>query len=196
MLVNGLGSYLPECETIKESSSVRERLALHLSSEDNDVVVRQLSSGVVAIDFWDFDPEVYDNDGPTPEMARQKRAVAVEIVRTLVGGCGARFAYMSTASDKSVAEPGHLDFAARISDLLAKRDELEDALRRPYYFWLVAVARDDHNLGALVTRVLANWTPIGEMGDTLLWEAPDEHPVFMDADRQPKQTLTARTEFV
>ena len=75
MLVNGLGSYLPECETIKESSSVRERLALHLSSEDNDVVVRQLSSGVVAIDFWDFDPEVYDNDGPTPEMARQKRAV-------------------------------------------------------------------------------------------------------------------------
>ncbi|MCG8424978.1 MAG: hypothetical protein MJE77_44420 [Proteobacteria bacterium] len=176
-----LGARLPRIEVISEQAGGRQSHALRMQGQQDDVVVRQEQDTIVAADLWDFDSEVYDRGGPSQAMADRKRATALALLRALVAECGARLAYMSSATEKLVGDPGHHELSREMAAGLSDRALLATCLQRPCYFWLVAVPEQDVALRRHITSVRPDWTVLDDdSSHVIVLEDQDEQPIFMD----------------
>ncbi len=177
-----LAPCLPKVEIISEQATGRQWPALHMYSEHDDVVVRQKECGIVSVDFWDFDSDIYDQGGPNQEMANHKRDTALALVRTLIRECGARLAYMSSASDKLASEVGHHEIVRGIMAGLDSPESLATHLRQPCYFWIMAMAKEDTALQKQVALAQPHWVVIDDGPGIILMEDRQEQPMFMDVE--------------
>lgn len=130
------------------------------------------------IEFWDFDSDVYDDDGPTGEQAAAKRAAALTGLAALVQS-GARLAFVASAEDNYVGEPGHAETAERISARVGELPGLAAELRRPLYFWLLACRADDDELVA-VLRGRRDSVPVDAPAGLFVVEEIDGRPLFTE----------------
>lgn len=142
----------------------------------NEILLSCSGPRTVSIEFWDFDPDVYDDDGPTPEMVDTKRRTALTMLSTLVGVCGASLAYLSSAPDNFTGHPSHADFADVIAACLAQGDSLIPSLRRHCYFWLFASREPE--LQRTIAQHRTDW-------DILESESGEMYKIYEDTSEQP-----------
>lgn len=133
----------------------------------------------VAIDFGDFDSELYD-EGLTDAMQQEKRHLALALHEALVGA-GAVLVYTESRDDTSETYEPPLDRATRVDQAHARGDspavqrELKES--RP---WLVAVRHDSaltDGLDEWLSTELSRVRAMGEQG--AVYEHRHERPLFL-----------------
>lgn len=134
------------------------------------------------LDFWDFEPEIYDADGPTREMALTKRAAALRILEELVH-LGAWLAFVSAAEDNFAGSPSPWDLAELISAAYQRNDlDLVRSLLTPGMYWLIACDPEDPGLAGIRQALDGSFQPVA--GQAGCWESRADRPLFM-AGRAP-----------
>lgn len=141
---------------------------------------------LVAIDFSDFDSELYDA-GLTDAMRQDKRRIALTLHGALVGA-GALLAYTESADDHSESYEPPVDRAARIALAHAENDvqtvQHEVQKSGP---WLVAVRHDSAVATGLNAWLAADFSPVLAV-DALgaVYEHRYERPLFLPPAERPR----------
>lgn len=182
---------IPESQTLSFENP--EKALLFLKQKDIEIARFWLASdlqslefihlpeGDWAVDFWDFDAEVYDSGGPTESMRLAKRKVAFILHRALIESCGAWLSYTSRADDRYCGCDDHFETAHRIFEALRGREfhTIARLLKRPGYFWLVSLRKGTALVKALAEELQAEFDEIGGGRESALFEHQVNRPYFL-----------------
>ncbi|MEM9488831.1 MAG: hypothetical protein AAGC55_06785 [Myxococcota bacterium] len=176
---------LPDIEQVHYKNEFDDyyQISMH-NAYDDDVALRLLRDGNPMVEFWDFDPQIDDDGGPTWAMAEYKRHSAIRVLSALTDAVGARFAYVTTYHYKHSEDRQH-DFQEQIAAALAAFDNsdrapFQAALREESWLWMVAVRKDEARLTECIERTLPSWDRVADSETSAVYEDRQGRPLFMN----------------
>ena len=123
---------------LRNKTTDRHITYLWLANDLHTIKFEFTSEVYIKSDFWDYNSEVYD-EGITEELKNEKSQLAVHLLETMIVGCGAEFAYISSVDDEDSGFDIHAEVTSNALLCLKYRD-ITNLLERPSYFWLIASA--------------------------------------------------------
>lgn len=136
--------------------------------------------GYLAVDFWDFDSEWYDNGDPSKEMKTEKRQLALNLHAAIIERCGALLSYTSSADHKYCGFDGHYETADMIYDSIRRQEfnVLSLILARPLFFWLLGL-RKPIAAGVLREQVRIDFGEVYRNNQAVIFEHKTSRPFFL-----------------
>lgn len=153
-----------------------------LASEFHSIDCMLMQNGYLAVDFWDFDSEVYNSGGPSEEMRASKRRLALMLHTTLIRNCDALLSYTSSADDKYSGPDGHYETGDMVIDLIRSRksDVFLQILQRPLFFWLVGLRKPTAIANLLEAQLQKDFGDVYQENDIAIFEHKTNRPFFLE----------------
>ncbi|MEM9490766.1 MAG: hypothetical protein AAGC55_16580 [Myxococcota bacterium] len=185
--VGALRERFPRVKYERLQLDARDHLDVRMYNEHDEIALEVLRDGTIMVEFWEFDPDVHDEGGPTRAMAEHKWHSAVRTLTALTDAVGARFAYLASPEFKH-AEEWQLECEEGFATSLRAFDDsgnlapFQAAIRNDYLLWMMAVRKDEPVLRTCIERTWPSWDRVADSEFGQIFENRDakRSVVFMD----------------